>query len=107
MRGAVPPRPIRLRGLYIVRLVVAGSAGRNWAAPHYGKLIGPLQEYAHKIRGTAYAVDESTIFIKGFNYDGTGPGKRLLCSLCCVPPRPHTPHSLSVTAAPLSVSVCV
>jgi hypothetical protein len=38
-------------------------------------LIGTLQEYAHKIKGTAYAVDESNIFIKGFNYDGTGPGK--------------------------------
>jgi hypothetical protein len=54
---------------------LAGSAGRNSATPYYGKLIGTLQEYAHKIRGTAYAVDESTIFIKGFNYDGTGPGE--------------------------------
>ncbi|KAJ9588686.1 hypothetical protein L9F63_018018, partial [Diploptera punctata] len=49
------------------------SPARNSATPYYGKLIGSLQEYAHKIKGTAYAVDESTIFIKGFNYDGTGP----------------------------------
>lgn len=42
---------------------------------YYGRLLGTLQEYAHGIRGTAYAVDESTIFVKGFSYDGTGPGK--------------------------------
>nr|XP_024216271.1 protein Skeletor, isoforms B/C [Halyomorpha halys] len=40
---------------------------------YYGRLIGTLQEYAHGIKGTAYAVDESTIFVKGFSYDGTGP----------------------------------
>ena len=55
---------------------VAGSPAPNSGSQYYGKLIGTLQEYAHKINGTAYAVDESTIFIKGFNYDGTGPGKR-------------------------------
>ena len=27
----------------------------------------------HDVSGDAYAVDESTIFIKGFNYDGQGP----------------------------------
>ncbi|XP_014254156.1 protein Skeletor, isoforms B/C isoform X2 [Cimex lectularius] len=40
---------------------------------YYGRLIGTFQEYAHGIRGTAYAVDDSTIFVKGFSYDGTGP----------------------------------
>ncbi|XP_046993641.1 protein Skeletor, isoforms B/C [Schistocerca americana] len=50
--------------------VPAASRG---SSNYYGKLIGPLTEYAHGIRGTAYAVDESTIFIKGFSYDGTGP----------------------------------
>ena len=39
-------------------------------------MIGTLQEYAHGIKGTAYAVDESTIFVKGFSYDGTGPGNK-------------------------------
>jgi hypothetical protein len=55
--------------------LVPGSPAQNSGSQYYGKLIGTLQEYAHKIRGTAYAVDENTIFIKGFNYDGTGPGK--------------------------------
>ncbi|XP_072384339.1 protein Skeletor, isoforms B/C [Diabrotica undecimpunctata] len=41
--------------------------------PYYGRKIGRLVEFAHGIKGTAYAVDESTIFIKGFYYDGTGP----------------------------------
>ncbi|XP_046627738.1 protein Skeletor, isoforms B/C [Neodiprion virginianus] len=40
---------------------------------YYGRLIGPLQEYAHQTRGTVYAVDDTTIFIKDFSYDGTGP----------------------------------
>lgn len=40
---------------------------------YYGKLIGSLQEYAHGIKGKVYAVDDATIFIKGFCYDGTGP----------------------------------
>ncbi|XP_020298451.1 protein Skeletor, isoforms B/C isoform X2 [Pseudomyrmex gracilis] len=40
---------------------------------YYGKLIGTLQEYAHGIKGKVYAVDDATLFIKGFCYDGTGP----------------------------------
>lgn len=51
-------------------LVTLGDCRRD---DYYGRKIGSLQEYAHGIRGTAYAVDESTIFIKGFSYDGTGP----------------------------------
>ncbi|CAK1594768.1 unnamed protein product [Parnassius mnemosyne] len=41
--------------------------------PYYGRLIGTLTQYAHGIRGTVYAVDENTIFVRGFAYDGTGP----------------------------------
>ncbi|CAL1688330.1 unnamed protein product [Lasius platythorax] len=40
---------------------------------YYGTLIGPLQNYAHGIKGIVYAVDDATMFIKGFSYDGTGP----------------------------------
>ncbi|KYN45050.1 hypothetical protein ALC56_00524 [Trachymyrmex septentrionalis] len=40
---------------------------------YYGKLIGTLEQYAHGIKGKVYAVDDATIFIKGFCYDGTGP----------------------------------
>ncbi|CAH0554651.1 unnamed protein product [Brassicogethes aeneus] len=41
--------------------------------PYYGRKIGELTKFAHGVKGTAYAVDESTIFVKGFSYDGTGP----------------------------------
>lgn len=40
---------------------------------NYGRSIGTLKEYAHGIKGDVYAVDDTTIFIKGFTYDGTGP----------------------------------
>ncbi|BES96550.1 Electron transfer DM13 [Nesidiocoris tenuis] len=60
-------------------LIVAAVFGlgecrmRDHGGMYYGRLIGSLQEYAHGIKGTAYAVDESTIFVKGFAYDGMGP----------------------------------
>ncbi|XP_030759313.1 protein Skeletor, isoforms B/C [Sitophilus oryzae] len=56
----------------IVTLIHIGLSKRH-PEPYYGTKIGPLQEFAHGIKGTVYAVDESTIFIKGFSYDGTGP----------------------------------
>ncbi|XP_032682523.1 protein Skeletor, isoforms B/C isoform X2 [Odontomachus brunneus] len=40
---------------------------------YYGKYIGTLKTYGHDIKGKVYAVDDATIFIKGFSYDGTGP----------------------------------
>ncbi|CAB3361583.1 Hypothetical predicted protein [Cloeon dipterum] len=39
----------------------------------YGRLVGEFKEYAHGIRGSVFVVDETTLFIKGFAYDGTGP----------------------------------
>lgn len=52
-----------------------GYRGRPGSeTPYYGRLMGHLQEYAHGIKGTVYAVDENTMFVKGFSYDGTGPG---------------------------------
>ena len=36
--------------------------------------IGQLPNLAHGIRGTLYAIDETTFFIKDFEYDGQGPG---------------------------------
>lgn len=40
---------------------------------NYGRVIGKLNSYAHGIKGEVYAVDETTIFLKNFSYDGTGP----------------------------------
>ena len=36
--------------------------------------IGRLPNYQHGIRGTLYALDETTLFIEDFEYDGQGPG---------------------------------
>lgn len=41
----------------------------------YGELIGDLSNLAHGISGTVYAVSDTVLFVKGFSYDGTGPGK--------------------------------
>jgi len=58
----------------LINVIFSKSPGYARNGPnYYGKLIGPLQEYAHGIKGKAYAVDDATIFIKGFYYDGTGP----------------------------------
>merc|ERR1712113_873044 len=37
------------------------------------KKIGTFNNIFHDIAGTAYALNSSTILIKGFNYDGEGP----------------------------------
>ncbi|XP_034940095.1 protein Skeletor, isoforms B/C isoform X2 [Chelonus insularis] len=47
-----------------------GSCARGKGANYYGTLIGPFYSAEHRIKGTVYAVDETTIFIKGFYYDG-------------------------------------
>uniref|UniRef100_A0A2A4J7G6 DM13 domain-containing protein n=1 Tax=Heliothis virescens TaxID=7102 RepID=A0A2A4J7G6_HELVI len=50
-----------------------GTVTSRRPEPYYGRLIGRLTQYAHGIRGTVYAVDESTVYVRGFAYDGTGP----------------------------------
>ena len=68
--------------------------GRAPPEPYYGRFIGKFTNFAHGIKvsrkpaficqtnsfirfifkkGSIYAVDESTLFIKSFAYDGTGP----------------------------------
>ena len=37
------------------------------------KKIGTFTNIFHDIAGTAYALNSTTILIKGFNYDGEGP----------------------------------
>ena len=38
-----------------------------------GTKVGDFVNYAHGIGGTVYAVDEKTLLVKGFTYDGAGP----------------------------------
>ncbi len=37
-----------------------------------GKLIGTFNSYHHQVNGEVYAVDEFTLLIKNFVYDGNG-----------------------------------
>lgn len=37
------------------------------------KVFGSFDQRNFGFQGEVYAVDESTLFIKGFAYDGTGP----------------------------------
>ncbi|XP_017759111.1 PREDICTED: protein Skeletor, isoforms B/C [Eufriesea mexicana] len=57
---------------FISGLLLFAYTASHTSHSHYGKLIGSLKNYAHGVKGDVYAVDETTIFIKGFCYDGTG-----------------------------------
>ena len=35
--------------------------------------LGDFKTYSHDVTGEVFAVDDETILIKGFNYDGQGP----------------------------------
>ncbi|XP_048001488.1 protein Skeletor, isoforms B/C [Leguminivora glycinivorella] len=62
------------QGVCLVLLALyAAPALTRKAEPYYGRPIGRLNQYAHGIRGQVYAVDENTVFVRGFAYDGTGP----------------------------------
>lgn len=43
------------------------------AEPYYGKKLGNFKTLYHKVAGEVYALDDSTLFIKNFMYDGTAP----------------------------------
>lgn len=40
--------------------------------PYRGKYIGKLNSYHHQVSGDVYAVDDYTILLTAFNYDGNG-----------------------------------
>lgn len=46
------------------------AAGKNY----FGTPVSRLTELHHAVSGDVFAVDSRTLFIKGFNYDGEGPG---------------------------------
>lgn len=47
------------------------------AQTEFGNLIGRFTDLPtlHDVEGAVYAVDERTFYVRGFSYDGTGPGK--------------------------------
>lgn len=40
--------------------------------PYRGKYLGKLHSYHHQVSGDIYAVDEYTLLLNKFNYDGNG-----------------------------------
>ena len=50
------------------------SASLVLGEPNSGVYIGDLMTRQHNIKGAVYAMNESTIVVKNFQYDGTGPG---------------------------------
>ena len=50
------------------------STGQGSGAQYRGRYIGPITAQKHKVSGDVYAVDARTLHIRGFTYDGTGPG---------------------------------
>ncbi|GLJ59614.1 hypothetical protein SUGI_1515880 [Cryptomeria japonica] len=52
----------------------SGNGNGNYRQHHYfGTLIGKLNKRDHNVSGEVFAVDEQTLFIKNFNYDGLAP----------------------------------
>lgn len=40
--------------------------------PYRGKFLGKLNSYHHQVAGDVYAVDDYTLLLTSFNYDGNG-----------------------------------
>lgn len=59
-------------------MVVVGCVSVNAGGDsddNYGRYIGEFKGLAHGVRGAVYAVDENTLYIRGFYYDGIGPSE--------------------------------
>ncbi|XP_076067531.1 protein Skeletor, isoforms B/C-like [Oratosquilla oratoria] len=46
---------------------------RSEEEPYYGEFVGELSKLHHDVRGKVYAVDNLTIYLKDFYYDGEAP----------------------------------
>ncbi|XP_023944110.2 protein Skeletor, isoforms B/C [Bicyclus anynana] len=59
---------------YVLLLAVLarGCSSQDDTGPYRGKYIGKLNSYHHQVSGEVYAVDEWTLLLVDFNYDGTG-----------------------------------
>lgn len=53
-------------------IFVSGFSCQEDDGPYRGKCIGKLNSYHHQVSGSIYAVDDWTILLTSFIYDGTG-----------------------------------
>ena len=60
---------------YFFKIHFAGCWGQQKVeSSKYGRYIGELSTLAHDVAGQVYAVSDEVLFVRGFVYDGTGPG---------------------------------
>ena len=55
-------------------VIVILSASMIAAETNSGVYVGEIKTRQHNTKGSVYAVDEKTIVVKRFQYDGTAPG---------------------------------
>ncbi|XP_075986896.1 cytochrome and DOMON domain-containing protein knickkopf [Anticarsia gemmatalis] len=53
-------------------VVTKDCVSQDEEGPYRGKFIGKLNSYHHQVSGDVYAVDDWTLLLVNFNYDGTG-----------------------------------
>lgn len=68
-RGCAPATATLVTVLLLLLLAVQRASS---AEHHEGLYIGKINTYAHQVSGHVYAIDEYTILIKNFFYDGLG-----------------------------------
>ncbi|KAG6464427.1 hypothetical protein O3G_MSEX014504 [Manduca sexta] len=56
----------------VLAIVTKDCSTQDEDGPYLGKSIGKLNSYHHQVSGEVYAVDDWTILLVNFNYDGTG-----------------------------------
>ncbi|OWR41526.1 hypothetical protein KGM_200563 [Danaus plexippus plexippus] len=56
----------------LIVLVAQDCFSQDDEGPYRGKYIGKINSYHHQVSGDVYAVDDWTILLVDFNYDGTG-----------------------------------
>ncbi|XP_041985396.1 protein Skeletor, isoforms B/C [Aricia agestis] len=58
--------------LILLVLVTQECSTQDEEGPYRGKYVGKLNSYHHQVSGEVYAVDDWTLLLVEFNYDGTG-----------------------------------
>jgi hypothetical protein len=53
-------------------LIALVALGQDDEGPYRGKHIGKLNSYHHEVGGDVYAVDDYTLLLTAFSYDGNG-----------------------------------
>ncbi|CAH2058938.1 unnamed protein product, partial [Iphiclides podalirius] len=56
----------------LLALIAQDCSSQDDEGPYRGNFIGKLNSYHHQVSGDVYAVDDWTVLLVNFNYDGTG-----------------------------------